>query len=416
MKFEMVMPKMGESITEGTILKWLKKEGDTVGKDEIILEISTDKVDSEIPTPVPGKIVQILAQEGDTVEVGKPIAVIETEASAQAETAEPPAPQEETAVTQEETQPAVEPAPAKTPPKQKGKRFYSPVVMKIAAEENISMAELESLTGSGVNGRVTKKDVLAYLKTRQAPSAATPAPAQAPQVVKTGSEQIIPLDNMRRKIAEHMIHSKHTSAHVSLYTEVDMLNIDRIRQRNKAAFKAREGFSLTYMPFIVEATVHALKEFPMLNASMDEDNIIVKNYYNIGIAVALENGLIVPNIFSADEKNLIGIARAVNDLAVRARSKKLLPDELTNGTFSISNFGVYGTTIGFPIINQPQVAILGVGAVKKRPVVINDAIAIRPIMYLSLTIDHRLIDGAMGSQFLERVRELLEGYDPDLRV
>ena len=416
MKFEMVMPKMGESITEGTILKWLKKEGDTVGKDEIILEISTDKVDSEIPTPVPGKIVQILAQEGDTVEVGKPIAVIETEASAQAETAEPPAPQEETAVTQEETQPAVEPAPAKTPPKQKGKRFYSPVVMKIAAEENISMAELESLSGSGVNGRVTKKDVLAYLKTRQAPAAATPAPAQAPQVVKTGSEQIIPLDNMRRKIAEHMIHSKHTSAHVSLYTEVDMLNIDRIRQRNKAAFKAREGFSLTYMPFIVEATVHALKEFPMLNASMDEDNIIVKNYYNIGIAVALENGLIVPNIFSADEKNLIGIARAVNDLAVRARSKKLLPDEPTNGTFSISNFGVYGTTIGFPIINQPQVAILGVGAVKKRPVVINDAIAIRPIMYLSLTIDHRLIDGAMGSQFLERVRELLEGYDPDLRV
>ncbi|HHJ53800.1 MAG TPA: biotin/lipoyl-binding protein, partial [Caldithrix abyssi] len=229
MKFEMVMPKMGESITEGTILKWLKKEGDTVGKDEIILEISTDKVDSEIPTPVPGKIVQILAQEGDTVEVGKPIAVIETEAAAQAETAEPPAPQEETAVTQEETQPAVEPAPAKTPPKQKGKRFYSPVVMKIAAEENISMAELESLTGSGVNGRVTKKDVLAYLKTRQAPVAATPASTQTPQVVKTGSEQIIPLDNMRRKIAEHMIHSKHTSAHVSLYTEVDMLNIDRIR-------------------------------------------------------------------------------------------------------------------------------------------------------------------------------------------
>jgi 2-oxoglutarate dehydrogenase E2 component (dihydrolipoamide succinyltransferase) len=213
-----------------------------------------------------------------------------------------------------------------------------------------------------------------------------------------------------------MIHSKHTSAHVSLYTEVDMHHIVRIRERNKQTFKAREGFNLTYTPFIVEATVQALKEFPMLNASLHEDSIVLKKFYNIGIAVAVENGLIVPNIFKADEKNLVGLARAVNDIALRARTKKLLPDELSNGTFSISNFGVYGTTLGYPIINQPQVAILGVGAIKKRPVVINDAIAIRPIMYLSLTIDHRLIDGAMGSQFLERIRELLESYDAQMKI
>jgi 2-oxoglutarate dehydrogenase E2 component (dihydrolipoamide succinyltransferase) len=221
---------------------------------------------------------------------------------------------------------------------------------------------------------------------------------------------------MRKRIAEHMVHSKHTSAHVSLYTEVDMQNVAKIIERNKTAFKAREGFSLTYTPFIVEATVKALKEFPLLNASLDGDRILVKKFYNIGIAVALENGLIVPNIFQADTKNLLGLARAVHDVATRARNKRLNPDEIQNGTFSISNFGVFGTTIGFPIINQPQVAILGVGAVKKRPVVINDAIAIRPIMYLSLTIDHRLIDGAMGSQFLERVREYLESYDPEMTV
>jgi 2-oxoglutarate dehydrogenase E2 component (dihydrolipoamide succinyltransferase) len=213
-----------------------------------------------------------------------------------------------------------------------------------------------------------------------------------------------------------MVHSKHTSAHVSLYTEADMQNVANIIERNKTAFKKREGFSLTYTPFIVEATVKALKEFPLLNASIDGDNIVVKKFYNIGIAVALENGLIVPNIFEADTKNLIGLARSLHDIAWRARSKKLLPDEIQNGTFSISNFGVFGTVIGYPIINQPQVAILGVGAVKKRPVVINDAIAIRPIMYLSLTIDHRLIDGAMGSQFLERVREYLESYDPNMVV
>jgi 2-oxoglutarate dehydrogenase E2 component (dihydrolipoamide succinyltransferase) len=416
---EMVMPKLGESITEGTILKWLKKEGDVVEKDELILEISTDKVDSEIPTPVPGKIVQILAREGDVVEVGKPIAIIATEGKAEdvAPTLDEKTPKTEATVPAGKTEQA--PVSVAGRKKPKGRRFYSPVVMNIAREHGIGSEELERIEGSGTNGRVTKKDILRYLEQRaQAPGSesGTAVAASLQTDVSAGEIEVIPLDNMRRRIAEHMVHSKHTSAHVSLYTETDMQNVVKIIERNKADFKRREGFSLTYTPFIVEATVKALKEFPLLNASLDGDRILVKKFYNIGIAVALENGLIVPNIFQADSKNLLGLARAVHDVATRARNKRLNPDEIQNGTFSISNFGVFGTTIGFPIINQPQVAILGVGAVKKRPVVINDAIAIRPIMYLSLTIDHRLIDGAMGSQFLERVREHLESYDAQMTV
>ncbi len=416
---EMVMPKLGESITEGTILKWLKKEVDVVEKDELILEISTDKVDSEIPTPVPGKIVQILAREGDVVEVGKPIAIIATEGKAEdvAPTLDEKTPKTETTVPAGKTEQA--PVSVAGRKKPKGRRFYSPVVMNIAREHGIGSEELERIEGSGTNGRVTKKDILRYLEQRaQAPGSesGTAVAASLQTDVSAGEIEVIPLDNMRRRIAEHMVHSKHTSAHVSLYTETDMQNVVKIIERNKADFKRREGFSLTYTPFIVEATVKALKEFPLLNASLDGDRILVKKFYNIGIAVALENGLIVPNIFQADSKNLLGLARAVHDVATRARNKRLNPDEIQNGTFSISNFGVFGTTIGFPIINQPQVAILGVGAVKKRPVVINDAIAIRPIMYLSLTIDHRLIDGAMGSQFLERVREHLESYDAQMTV
>ena len=419
---EMVMPKLGESITEGTILKWLKKEGDTVEKDELILEISTDKVDSEIPTPIPGTIVKILAKEGDVVEVGKPIAIIAAEGE---EIGELPAEREQAAPTQEVTTTesgnavsATPEIPEKKESRKSGKRFYSPVVMNIASEHGIGMDELECIAGSGVNGRVTKNDILKYIEQKKTqPAASVAAQPVIPQTVMSGGPvEEIPMDNMRKRIAEHMIQSKLTSAHMYLYTEVDMKNVESIIARNKTFFKQREGFSLTYTPFIVEATVRALKEFPLLNASIDGDRILVKKYYNIGIAVALENGLIVPNIFQADSKNLLGIARAVYDVATRARSKRLNPDEIQNGTFSISNFGVFGTTAGFPIINQPQVAILGVGAVKKRPVVINDAIAIRPIMYLSLTIDHRLIDGAMGSQFLEKVREYLENYDPEMTV
>ncbi len=414
MQFEMLMPKMGESIMDGTILKWIKTVGDMVEKDEIILEISTDKVDSEIPTPVPGKIVKIIAQEGDTIDVGLPIALIETESDIAID--EPIKKEESSSSAVGEVIPAETPdsRAAKKIAKTSGTRFYSPVVMNIANKNNISFADIESIPGTGLNGRVTKKDIVKFIETNQ--GGQTTHTEQTEQFVGSDGVEIIKMDHVRKSIARHMIASKQTSAHVSIYAEVDMNNISIIRECHKKTFKANEGFSLTYMPFIAEATVRALKEFPMLNASIDGENILVKHFVNLGVAVAVDNGLLVPNIFNADERNIIGLSRAVNDLALRARTKKLKPDELSGGTFSISNFGVYGTTIGFPIINQPQVAILGVGAVKKRPVVINDAIAIRPILYVSLTFDHRLIDGAMGAQFLQKITRLLEDYDPDMKL
>ncbi len=425
MKFDMVMPKMGESITEGTIIKWLKSEGDTVEKDEFILEISTDKVDSEIPAPVAGKISKLLAAEGDTVEVGLPIAQIETDKDAVIETTEKEPKKEKKPAVAVEQEKKVETTTAVKLEKSEASRFYSPVVMNIAAENGISMSDLEKISGSGLNGRVSKKDVLAYLgqskKGVQAestpvrePAAAAVQPAQPVGMASGNGIEIIPMDHVRKSIAKHMVQSKLTSPHVGIYAEADVQGIYKIREKNKAKFKAREGMSLTYMPFIAEAAAKTLKEFPMVNASIDGDNILVKKFINLGIAVAVDYGLIVPNIFNADERNLVGLSRAINDLGTRARNKKLKPDEVSGGTFSISNFGVYGTTIGFPVINQPQVAILGVGAVKKRPVVVNDAIAIRPIMYLSLTFDHRLIDGAMGAQFLQRLVSYLEDYDPDM--
>ncbi|KAA3613042.1 MAG: 2-oxo acid dehydrogenase subunit E2 [Calditrichaeota bacterium] len=412
MQFEMLMPKMGESIMDGTILKWIKGVGDTVDKDEIILEISTDKVDSEIPTPVPGKITKLIAQEGDTIDVGLPIAIIETESDVASEV---PIKEEKQESPSDIEQPVVaktvEPVATSKIIKPSGMRFYSPVVMNIANENGISFADLETIPGTGLNGRVTKKDITKFIESGPASQS-----GQSTEFIGSDGIEIIKMDHVRKSIAKHMVESKQTSAHVSIYTEVDMNNISKIRDRHKKAFKAKEGFSLTYMPFIAEATIKALKEFPMLNASIDGENILVKHFVNLGVAVAVENGLLVPNIFGADERNITGLARAVNDLALRARTKKLKPDELSGGTFSISNFGVYGTTIGFPIINQPQVAILGVGAIKKRPVVINDAIAIRPILYVSLTIDHRLIDGAMGAQFLQRIQQMLEEYDPDMQI
>jgi 2-oxoglutarate dehydrogenase E2 component (dihydrolipoamide succinyltransferase) len=409
MQFEMLMPKMGESIMEGTILKWLKKEGDAVEKDETILEISTDKVDSEIPAPVSGTIVRFIAREGDTVDVGKAIAYIETGNGAEISSkSQPEVENEDTDADEEE---ALAPFSLKEF-KQESIKFLSPVVLNIANEKGIPVTELEKINGTGLNGRVTKKDILKYLEGGKEGK----RPPHQVQFKSGKNIEEIEMDHVRKSIAKHMIHSVQTSAHVSLYTEVDMQNILQIRHKNNASFKSREGFSLTYVPFIAQATINALKEYPMLNSSLDGDKILLKKFINLGIAVAVDYGLIVPNIFNADEHSLIGLARAVDDLARRARNKKLKPDEITNGTFSISNFGVYGTTLGFPIINQPQVAILGVGAIKKRTVVINDAIAIRPILYLSLTIDHRLIDGAMGAQFLQRIAELLEGYNTDLQV
>lgn len=424
MSFDMLMPKMGESITEGTVIKWLKAVGDTVEKDEIVLEISTDKVDSEIPTPVAGKITELLVNEGDTVEVGTVIARIDANGDvAQSSPAPAPEVKEQPAAKPPEepapaaATPAAAPAPAKAAAA--NARFYSPVVLNIARTEGVSMDVLETIPGTGISGRLTKKDLLNYLKSNQTAAPATasaPAvPASAPGQITDGVE-VIPMDHIRKKIAEHMVHTVHTSPHVGLFVEVDMSNISAIRNRNRDAFLKREGLKLTFMPFISEAVTKALKEFPMINASIEGDNILVKHFVNLGIAVAADQGLIVPVIKNADSLNLTGLARAINDLALRARTKKLKPDEVFGGTFSISNFGVYGTKIGFPLINQPQLAILGVGALQKRPVVINDAIAIRPMMDISLVFDHRLIDGAMGAQFLQRLAELLQGYDPGMKL
>jgi 2-oxoglutarate dehydrogenase complex dihydrolipoamide succinyltransferase (E2) component len=418
MKYDMVMPKMGESITEGTIIKWLKQPGDTVEKDEIILEISTDKVDSEIPTPVAGKISEILAGEGDTIEVGKTIARIETEAKAEI------TPQVEEEKTEPEkdtkTEPKVEvkqkPTPEVMQEETASTRFYSPVVLNIARTEGLAKHELDDIPGTGINGRVTKKDVLNYLESRTTMDTKIAAPSTAPSPPPVGGVEVVPMDHIRKKIAEHMVQTVHTSPHVGLFIEVDMTNIAVIREQNKDAFYKKEGIKLTYMPFISEATTKTLKEFPYVNASLDGNNILIKHFINLGIAVATDQGLIVPVIKNADSLNLVGLARAINDLATRARIRKLKPDEVTQGTFSISNFGVYGTTIGFPLINQPQVAILGIGVLEKRAVVLNDAIAMRPMMNISLTFDHRLIDGALGAQFLQRIKQHLEDYHTDSLV
>jgi 2-oxoglutarate dehydrogenase E2 component (dihydrolipoamide succinyltransferase) len=462
---DMVMPQMGESIAEGTIIKWLKKEGETVGKDEIILEISTDKVDSEIPSPHAGVITKLLASEGETVNVGAVIAKIQADgegaASELAEDAEPvtegmtveeatpqpvvpdptpmPAPvvaapiavPEVTSVPQPEStvsMPELQPSGFAGIPRTDSSRtkFFSPLVRSIAKAEGVSPQELETVDGSGINGRVTKKDILGYIGRRSpvpgvAVPAIVPAPAAAPDYVPPAQPtfadtrvEIIPMDTMRKSIAKHMVASVQTSPHVFAVSEADMTNLVRFREREKAGFQQREGFKLTYMPFIIQACAHALRDFPLVNSSADGDQIVRKKYINIGVAVALENnGLIVPVIKGADGMNIVGLARIGNDLAQRARGRKLKPEEVQDGTFSITNMGVFGSLMGLPIINQPQVAILGVGVIQKRPVVRSDAIAIRDMMYISLSFDHRIVDGALAGQFLERIAFYLTNYDTE---
>lgn len=442
-KIDMVMPQMGESIAEGTILKWLKNVGDKIERDETILEISTDKVDSEIPAPAAGVLAKILVEEGKTVGVGTPIAVIETDAAAaaggngKAEQAAAPAP-----AASAPAMAAAAPPPAPSPAAggevvRAGTRFYSPLVREIAKQEHISMAELETIPGSGEGGRVTKKDILAYVEQRKAkpaapapapavapakpaapvaapaPAAPRPAPAPAPAVTPYDQDrvEIVPMDNMRRRIAEHMVMSKQTSPHVYSVSVCDLTKIVKYRERVKNEFEQREGTKLTYTPFFLAACVRAIREFPLINASIDGSNIIIKKAINLGVAVALDNGLIVPVIKNADALNLVGLARATNDLAYRARNKQLKPDEVQGGTFSITNMGSFGNLFGIPVINQPQVAILGIGAIRKTPVVVGEGIAIRDIVYLSLSYDHRLIDGAYGGQFLQRIVEHLESFD-----
>jgi 2-oxoglutarate dehydrogenase E2 component (dihydrolipoamide succinyltransferase) len=439
-KVDMIMPQMGESIAEGTIIKWLKKEGDKVEKDEIILEISTDKVDSEIPSPQAGVIKKLLAPEGETVQVGSVIAHIETEgvgdAAAETPAAQPAKVEPTKEIPAEEVTVVAEPALAQTQPAvqvsvdggsisaiprtdRAGKKFFSPLVRSIARTEGLNIEELERIEGTGAKGRVTKKDVLTYLERRStlvptAP-AAVPVPAYVPPAQPEFSDdrvEIIPMDNMRKSIAAHMVHSVQTSPHVFAVSEADMTNLVKFRGQYKDAFLKKTGTKLSYMPFIVEACVKALLDYPLVNSSVDGDKIIRKKYIGIGMAVALENsGLIVPVIKNADSLNIVGLARAVNDLASRARVKKLKPAEVQDGTFSITNMGSFGSLMGFPIINQPQVAILGVGVIQKRPMVINEAIAIRDMMYISLSFDHRIVDGALAGQFLDRITYYLTNFD-----
>jgi len=433
MKVEMLMPQMGESIAEATVSKWRKKVGDTVQKDEVILEISTDKVDSEIPAPAAGVITEILFAEGDVVPVKTKIAIIDTEGSAAA-----PTPKAETAAPVSKGSAALQLAPepaAETAQESHDDngRYYSPLVKSLAEKHGVSLAELSNVSGSGQGGRVTKEDFLKYVETRSAKPAAverpsasapsTPAPsakpaaaAPAPSIGDWGSDgsKVVVMDAMRQAIADHMVRSKHTSPHVYSIQEVDVTNIANWRAKNKSAFEKSEGFGLSFTPFFLEATVKALEAFPYVNASVDGKKIILKKHVNLGCAVALGNtGLIVPVIKKAEEKNLVGIARSLNDLALRARNKKLVPDDVAGGTFTVTNPGVFGTIIGTPIINQPQVAILCLGAIKKRPVVIDDMIAIRQICYLTLSYDHRIVDGSLGGQFLAFIRDYLENWDMD---
>ncbi len=424
MVVDVVMPKMGESITEGTILEWRKGVGDAIAADEILLEIGTDKVDSEIPSPNAGVITEILAEPNDVIEVGKVIARIETDSDGVV--APVPKPEKEPVPVPEPEQIAEQPAPvaAPTPPpiqtiRQTGeKKYYTPLVKSIARNEGISQDELAGIAGTGKNGRVTKKDVLTYLAQRKAtplPIAAETVPAVQVPVVTQLTDERIEMDKMRRSIAEHMRMSLDTSAHVHLMNEVDMTHIVHYIDANGASFKVREGFSLTYTPFIVYACVRALQSFPDMNSSLEGTTIIHKKNINIGLAVAMEAGLIVPVILRCEELNFLGLCRKVRDLAVRARNKQIRPDELSGSTFSISNFGMFNVTTGTPIINQPNVGILGVGTIKKKPVVIEaangDSIGIRSMMYLSIGFDHRLIDGAGGAKFIQEIQKNLENMD-----
>jgi 2-oxoglutarate dehydrogenase E2 component (dihydrolipoamide succinyltransferase) len=427
---DLVMPKMGESITEATILKWHKKAGDVVKMDETVLEIATDKVDSEVPSTGAGTITEILFKENDVVAVGTVIARISSEAVAAVFNVTAPAPQA--------ASPAVASAPstAIVPTAAAGtNKFYSPLVLNIATQEAVSMAELESIPGTGNEGRVTKKDILNYVANRGnavaapiaspvAPSApvttVNEAPKAAPAVI-SGNVEIVEMDRMRKLIAEHMVRSKATSPHVTSFTEADVTNLVRWREKSKGAFEKKYAEKITFTPIFIEAIVKSINKYPMINSSLDGDRIIIKKDINIGMAAALPSGnLIVPVIKNADTKNLIGLAKDVNGLANAARAGKLKADDTQGGTFTLTNVGTFGSLMGTPIINQPQVAILAVGSIKKRPMVIEtaegDVIAIRHMMYLSLSYDHRIVDGSLGASFLTAVANELEAFDANREI
>lgn len=437
------MPKMGESIMEATILSWLKKEGDHIEADESVLEVATDKVDTEVPTTYAGVLSEILAQEGDVVPVGDPIAIISTNGedttSSNGVTAEKaPELTPEPVVVEAEAAPAPTVA-ASTGEKAPSGRFYSPLVLNIARQENISMVELENMPGTGKDERVTKKDILAYLKNKGSQSGLSeesaqsapaveqqkttaavstkPTPKPSPVSVSANAgDEIIEMDRMRKMIAERMVESKQTSPHVTSFVEADVTSIVKWRDKVKNEFQARENEKLTFTPIFLEAVVQAIKDYPMINISVDGDKIIKRKNINVGMAVALPTGnLIVPVIHNTDQYNLVGLVKKVNDLANRARENKLIPDELSGGTFSISNVGSFGNVMGTPIIMQPQVGIMALGAIVKKPAVIEtpegDLIGIRHKMFLSHSYDHRVVDGALGGMLVRRVADYLEQFD-----
>jgi 2-oxoglutarate dehydrogenase E2 component (dihydrolipoamide succinyltransferase) len=446
--FDLIMPKMGESVAEATIIKWSKKEGDKIKIDETVLEIATDKVDSEIPSPFEGTLIKCLFKEGDVVQVGAVIGIIGSEAGASAVEAPKNTPSENKQIAEVAAQP-VQASAAKTSVANNygdSDKFYSPLVKSIAKEEGISLSELNSIAGTGAEGRVTKADILAWLPTRNTKAAVQEAAVNHSQKTETkpsaginvgdnaiivnrpaisvgAGDEIIEMDRMRKMIADHMVLSKHWSPHVTSFVEADVTNLVQWRDKAKKEFEKREGEKLTFTPLFIEAVAKAIKDFPMINISVDQSGIkiIKRKNINIGMAAALPTGnLIVPVIKNADEKNLLGITKAVNDLSARARANKLVPDEISGGTFTVSNVGNFGNVMGTPIINQPQVAILAVGVIKKKPAVIEtpqgDMIAIRQFMFLSLSYDHRVVDGSLGGSFVRRVADYLEQWDVNRTV
>jgi 2-oxoglutarate dehydrogenase E2 component (dihydrolipoamide succinyltransferase) len=454
-EFQLVMPKMGESIAEATIIKWTKNEGDTIAQDETVLEIATDKVDSEVPSSYSGILLKKLFKENDVVPVGAVIAIISDNSASPAKSApaesenKAPEPIKE-AVSSIETK--IETVANTLKPSMNGNhsnRFYSPLVLNIARTENISMQELENIQGSGAEGRVTKRDIIAHLENHgkggavaagenikevkvenisqnlqtSQPQTISPQTSnfQAPKVASMVGDEIIEMDRMRKLIAEHMVMSKHVSPHVTSFVECDVTNLVRWRDRVKTSFEKKEGEKITFTPIFIECVVKAIKDFPMINVSLEGTNIIKRKNINIGMAAALPSGnLIVPVIKNADYMNLVGLTKSVNDLAYRARQNKLQPDDIQGGTFTITNVGTFGNVMGTPIINQPQVAILAIGAIRKKPAVIEgpegDMIGIRSMMFLSLSYDHRVVDGMLGGSFLRKIGDYLEAWDMNREV
>jgi len=449
-QFELILPKMGESVAEATITTWLKNEGDFIEAEESVVEVATDKVDSEVPSPVSGTLVKIISNINDVAQVGAAIAIIETEGSGETEAATQsapapaPSPAVEEVVAEIETQVAaaaqtVAPAAPNAPiAKNSNGRFYSPLVRSMAKEEGIGQAELDQIKGSGKDGRVTKKDVLAYLEVGRTAPAAAPAPAATPAVTPAAApkapaatatpsitpsagDEIIEMDRMRKLIADHMVNSVQTSPHVTSFVEADMTKVVLWRNKVKKSFQEKHGEKITFTPIIMEAIVKAIQDFPMINVSVDGSNIIKHGNINVGMAAALPSGnLIVPVVKNADQLSLLGLTKAVNDLANRARNNALKPDEISGGTYTLTNVGTFGNLLGTPIINQPQVAIMAAGAIVKKPSVVEtpegDFIAVRHKMFLSHSYDHRVVDGALGGMFVKRVAEYLEAWDMNREI